>query len=371
MEFFEQSDILVGGEGGYACYRIPAVIKSQDGRILAFCEGRRNSAQDSGQIDIVVLHSDDNGRTFSGPSVVVTQKRYTCGNPVPVVDGTDGTILLLFTKNRAKDDEKAICEGKGNRTVWITQSSDNGQTWSTPSEITEQVKEPDCTWYATGPVHGIQLQNGRIIIPCNHVIKKHGDENLDPHHSHIIYSDDHGKKWRLGGGADSGTNEATVLESSDGKLYLNCRNHPRSSEGWNYRGVSWSSDYGMSFSPTVRDAYLPEPGCQGSVIRFTSAVIEGQNRVLFCNPASPTEPMERKNLTVRLSYDECRSWPVSRTINTEFSGYSDMCIAGDGAICCFYESGKQTPYEKLTFARFNIDWLTRGRDTLNKEIEEL
>lgn len=379
MEFFEQSDILIGGEKGYACYRIPAVITSTNGTILAFCEGRKDSASDSGQIDILVMRSDDNGRSFSDYSVVATQRRSTCGNPSPVIDKSTGTILLLFTKNRAKDDERAICEGKGKRSVWITRSSDDGQTWSDPQEITDQVKESDWSWYATGPVHGVQLQNDRIIIPCNHVVKKFGDADNDPHHSHIIYSDDRGKTWKIGGSADSGTNESTILEAFDGKIYLNSRNHPRSPKTGNFRAVSWSTDYGMSFSPTVHDAYLPEHGCQGSVIRLTSVNTEGTNRVLFCNPAPsaplpntpPSTSIERKNLTVRLSYDECRSWPISRTVNSSFSGYSDLCIAGDGAICCFYERGEESPYEKLTLARFNLDWLTGSRDSLQTDLEEI
>jgi sialidase-1 len=150
------------------------------------------------------------------------------------------------------------------------------------------------------------------------------------------------------------------VETVDGWLYLNCRNKYRLPEGGNARAIAWSADGGETFAPIVHDAALPEPVCQASACRFTDQERHGRNRVLFSNPASHT----RDHLTVRLSYDECRTWPVSRVLHAGPAAYSDLCVARDMTICCLYERGREGPYESVTLARFNLEWLTNGVDRL-------
>lgn len=352
MERLEQLDLFVSGEGGYARYRIPALAVTTEGTVLAFCEARKFTGADSDQIDLFLRRSFDNGRTFEGIQVVATQEDWVCGNPAPVVDRDTGTVWLLFCKNRKDGPEGMICEGKAPRTVWVTCSTDDGATWAEPKEITPAVKPEGWSWYATGPVHGIQLTSGRLVIPCDHIVLKDYVRS-DPYYSHILYSDDRGETWEIGGSPDEGTNESTVLETSDGWLYLNCRNKYSLPEGGNFRAVAWSRDGGETFAPVVHDAALPEPICQASVCRFTSAAQEGRDRVLFANPASRT----RDHMTVRLSYDECRTWPVAKELHAGPSAYSDLCVAPDMAICCLYERGDEGPYERITLARFSLEWL--------------
>lgn len=346
----EQMTLYQSGTEGYHTFRIPALIVTMAGTILAFAEGRKHGRGDAGEIDLVLKRSVDNGITWEPPQVVVTEPAMTCGNPCPVVDRETGTIWLPFCKNLADGDEELITQGKAPRTVWLTHSTDDGATWAEPQEITAGVKEPTWTWYATGPTHGIQLQTGRLVIPCDHLVGKHLDRRRDPHHSHVIYSDDHGATWQIGGIVNAGTNECTAVELVDGSIYINCRNFG----GNNRRGVAWSRDHGASFGKFRWEDALVEPTCQASLVRLTDQHNHDRNRVLFANPASTA----RERMTIRLSEDECDTWSVGRMLHEGPAAYSDLAVTSDGTICCLYERGDEMPYETLTLARFDLEWLT-------------
>jgi len=338
----EQRALFLSGQEGYHTYRIPAMVTTIQGTILAFCEGRKHGRGDAGKIDIMLRRSFDGGATWEQMQLLVADGDMTCGNPCPVVDRSTGTIWLPFTKNPGDVGENLVIEGKGTRRVWLTHSQDDGLTWAKPVEITREVKKPSWTWYATGPGHGIQLTSGRLVVPC--------------YHSHVIYSDDHGASWHMGGIVDEGTNECAVVETDEVGLYINCRNYRQGKR----RAYAWSRDQGATFINFGRDDSLPEPICQASLVRFTSARNQGRNRVLFANPAST----QRERMTVRLSYDECRTWPVAKVLYAGHSAYSDLTVAPDMTICCLYERGVEHPYESLTLARFNLEWLTDGEDRL-------
>jgi len=354
-----QSKLFVSGKGGYTRYRIPALAVSVQGTILAFCEARKFTGHDSDQIDLFLRRSFDNGATFEEAQMITTEEGWVCGNPAPVVDRETGAIWLLFCKNREHGPQEMICEGKAPRTVWITSSNDDGATWAEPQEITASVKRPGWTWYGTGPCHGIQLGKGRLIVPSHHVVvRSYGAD--DPLYSHILYSDDHGESWQIGGATTEGVGECTVVEATDGRIYFNCRNRDRLPEGGNFRAVAWSEDGGQSFSAAVPDPVLLEPCCQASVCRFTDERQHDRNRVVFSNPAART----RHQMTIRLSYDECRTWPIAKVLHAGPTAYSDLCIARDLSICCLYECGVEHRYETITLARFGLEWLTNGEDRL-------
>jgi sialidase-1 len=349
----EQSELFTAGEGGYNTYRIPAMAVTASGRILAVCEGRRDSGSDSGQIDLLVRHSDDSGCTWSDVRVVVTEPEMTSGNPCPVVDLKTGRILLPFCKNLAEGPEAMICEGKAPRTVWLTHSDDDGMTWSAAREISEQTKKPEWTWYATGPCHGIQLTGesvaGRLVVPCDHMIGMYHDRQRDPYHSHVIISDDGGDTWRIGGVVEVGTNECALVEIADGSLYINCRNY----RGEKRRAAARSHDAGESFEPRAWVDEHPEPICQGAMTSWPTND-GGRDRVLFSNPASQEA---RAWLTIRTSHDGGQSWPDARCLYEGPSAYSDLAITKTDEILCLYERGATAAYETLTLARFDQAWL--------------
>jgi len=348
-----EQDLFVSGQNGYARYRIPALLTTLSGVILAFCEARKYTGRDSDQIDLMLRRSLDSGTSFEPRQCVATLDGWVSGNPAPVQDRDTGRIWLPFCRNLADGDETMICQGLAPRTVWVTYSDDDGASWAAPREITHEVKADDWSWYATGPCHGIQLSPGRLVVPCDHIVLQDRSRG-DPHHSHVIYSDDHGETWHVGGRADEGTNECTVAELADGRLYLNCRNKRAPTGGGNHRAIAYSEDGGLTFGPVVRDPALPEPICQASCLCLPSGG-GAADLLLFSNPATLDG---RHHLTVRASYDLGRTWPTHRTLHVGPSAYSDLCLAGDGSICCFYERGDAEPYERLTLARFALGWLT-------------
>lgn len=341
--------LFTSGDGGYHTYRIPSLILTGNGDLLAICEGRRDSSSDTGQIDLLMKRSGDGGRSWSDQGVVITKPDMTCGNPCPVLDPATGALVLVFCQNRSADSEKDIKAGKASRTIWVMKSDDHGQTFSAPVEITPQVKKNTWTWYATGPGHGLALSGGRLVIPCDHNVGIRHDDT-DPFGSHLIYSDDHGDTWRIGAILSLPGNECCALELDDGTVYLNCRT--RSTYG--VRSYGFSRDGGLSFLEEGFHEELVEPrrgngGCEGSLLKLPRPD-GGASILLFCNPATSEE--DRKRLAIHVSRDQGRTWTETKVIHPGPAAYSDLAMTADGTVVCLYEGGEEEYKEGLQFCRF-------------------
>ena len=368
QSLFEQTDLFVGGQDDYNTYRIPALVCTKAGTLLAFSEGRRDESGDGIPTDIVLKRSLGNAGQWKpafAPSKTEGRSRHntmmwlplqkvmvsTHGeaymNPVPVIDQTDGSIFLLVNlyPQPYKD---------ANAPILLIKSTDEGATWSSPIEITQGTGR-----HEIGPGVGIQLRSGRLAVQV---------------YDGILFSDDHGKSWKFGGTAPGDWNETQVVELADGSLLFSRRKAPN-------RVMMISRDKGESWSQPVPNPYLPDPDCQGSLIRFTR---EDQgyskNRLLFSNPVSgnigvgtgESDPRGRFNVTVRLSYDEGKTWPVAKLIRKGTGAYSSMTVFPDGSVGILFETGETYDwyadhYGKLVFARFTLEWLTDGQDHLDKE----
>lgn len=348
----ERVDVYVGGTDGYASFRIPALGKAPDGSVLAFCEGRRQSAHDHGAIEVVLRRSADQGRTWGPIQVVWSDSGNTCGNPTVVTDCDTGVVWLFMTWNRGTETESQILAGTAqeSRRVWVTHSEDQGRHWASPEDITAQVKSPDWRWYATGPGNGIQLVHGghvgRLVIPANHSVWREGKS---VYRAHVVYSDDHGKSWKLGGVEGDQTNESAVAELNDGRLVQNMRSY----HGKNRRAVAISRDSGDSWSPVTLDETLIEPVCQASLVSVVSRDQAARMILAFSNPAS----LHRERLTVRFSPDGGTTWPGGVVVHAGPSGYSSLAQISPTAVGCLFENGRESPYERIS-----MTWVPIGKD---------
>jgi sialidase-1 len=260
-----------------------------------------------------------------------------------VVDRKTGIIWLLSTWNLGSDHESQIIDqtSQDTRRVFVLFSEDEGRTWSGAREITSVVKKPDWTWYATGPVHGIQLRQkpyrDRLVIPCDHI-----EAGTRKYFSHVIFSDDHGKSWQLGGSTPQDqVNECTVAELNGGRLLLNMRNYDRRQKN---RKESISQDGGASWSD-IRDVPdLVEPICQAGMLMFDAW--GSRDVLLFLNPA---DSLSRINLTLKESRDEGRTWLIRDVIQRGPAAYSDLVRINRQMVGCLYEAGSQSAYEGIWF----------------------
>jgi sialidase-1 len=332
------TDVYVKGESGYNTFRIPSLLLTPKGTLLAFAEARKDSARDGGHTEIALKRSTDGGKTWGPLAIIVADPPNAVCNPCAVVERQSGTIFLLHTRNLGSDSEKAILAGtsKGTCTVWVTSSTDDGVTWSKPHEITPDVKDKSWTWYATGPGVGIQLASGRLLIPCNDALA-----GSKTYQSHTIYSDDRGATWKLGGVAGVLGNESQAVELSDGSVMTNMRSY----RGKHSRAVSISKDGGQTWSAVHDDPALVEPVCQASITRIVRG---GKVSLLFTNPA---DPKSRRNLTLRISDDDGKTWPRSLVLYSGSAAYSCLTPLDDGTVACLFEADN---YARIVLMRVRI-----------------
>lgn len=359
------SHVFLSGEAGYHTFRIPAIVAAPDKTLLAFCEARKESAGDFGNIKIVLRRSMDNGKTWSAIQVVADAGNMQAGNPSPVVDMLDpnypsGRIFLFY--NTGNNHEYEVRKGNGLRQVWYVYSADNGLSWNAPVNITTQVHRPyqpkedsayqfaeDWRTYANTPGHAIQLEQkpykGRIYIPANHSSGP-PKKKFEEYAAHGFYTDDHGKTFQLAASvAVKGSNESTAAELSKGKLMLNSRNQQGDIRA---RIVSISNTGGQSWDTSYYDTQLPDPVNQGTLLNL--GYRNGKAILAFCNAASATR---RDSLTLRISMDEGKTWTKQWLIDaapanhkSDYTAYCDLVVIDKRTIGILYE---RKNYQEIVF----------------------
>ena len=355
---FSQSPVpvFISGTEGHKSYRIPSVIAAPNGDLLAIVEGRVNNSGDFGDINLVMKRSTDRGKTWSRLQTLVDNDSLQAGNPAPVVDIMDpvypqGRIFLFY--NTGNNHEGEVRKGEGLREVWYITSTDNGVTWSDPTNITLQVHRPnqpqinpaynfpeDWRSYANTPGHALQISSGvhrgRIFVAANHSAGEPKSQFRD-YAAHGFYSDDHGKTFKLTETVETqGSNEATAVNLSDGTVMMNIRNQRGDIRA---RIVALSNSGGQRWDTTYFDMNLPDPVCEGSILSVGKR--KGKNILAFCNAA---DTVNRDNLTLRISYDEGKTWRKNIVVDKAAPGkernhtaYSDLVKISDKKIGVLYE----------------------------------
>ena len=357
---FTRTELYRPGDYGSANYRIPAVITAKDGSIVAVTDKRKNNEGDLPQdIDVVCNVSTDGGFTWSEP--------YTMAKGTGLNQGF-GDCALAWSN----DENGLIAVFVGGTGLWNSTPSnpirsyksysyDNGQTWTEPEDITRFIFGDSCvipehrTWRASffGSGNGLLTLTGRIMFVA--AIREDDTPTLN---NYAVYSDDNGLTWQVSGRASLGGDEAKVTELTDGRILMSIR----------HAGQRWyniSNDGGETWQPEPSSwDDIVAPACNGDMIRYTSVNQgHGKNRLLHSVPCGS----QRSNVTVYVSYDEGKTWPVSKCVVPYNSAYSSLCILPDGTIGLYVEEKPDgTSGYSTIFYNFSLEWLTDGNDSIEK-----
>ena len=359
------STIVFAASGdGYPSVRIPSLLVTRRGTLLAFAEGRAAEA-DQAANQIILKRSMDNGRTWGPLQTIVRDGKNSLNNPCAVEDLPSGRILLMvqsYPEGRKEFNGrlKPGIMGADIERNYLLTSDDDGATWTGLKDITETTKAADAITIAGGPGIGIQLQHGphrgRIVMPFNQRVGPFWDVRA-------VFSDDHGATWRVGniipgaravnakGRATSMVNEVQMVELEDGAVRLNSRR----ADDKPFRKTAVSRDGGQTWSNVEQVEQLPDPACMGSILRYGFAMSGSKGRIVYSGPHGPG----RTNGTICMSYDDGLTWPVSKQFCPGPFAYSCLARLKDGSIGILYETGKTKPYETVTFSKFPVDWLEK------------
>lgn len=343
---FVQIDLFHQGDGGINTYRIPALVETGKGTLIAVADARYDNSRDlPGHIALAMRRSFNGGRDWEPMRIILAVKSGGVGDASLLVDRSTGRIWCFHAYGppgigfqTAKSGAKT---GPTTLQFHAMYSDDDGSTWSAPIDLTPQVKDP--SWQAMFSTSGtdIQTSTGRLLVP----IVVRDDKGII--RSRNAYSDDHGKTWESGEAIGDGTDESHNVELKDGIILQNMRNGKT-------RAIAQSNDGGASFGPVSHDAALIDPSCNAGITHYRSGKTDV---LLFTNAASA----KRENLTIKVSYDEGLAWSLERSINPGPSAYSTVIPLHDGSIGVLYERGETYAAERITFARFNFNWIAQPK----------
>lgn len=355
------SDAFVGGREGYPFYRIPAVVVSKKGTVLAFSEARQK-INDQAQNDIVLKRSTDGGATWLPLQIVHEDGQNSLNNPTAVVEQQSGRILLMYQRIPAhltEHSREKIAKGFDGPDVYrslLVTSDDDGATWSKPRDVTRGTKRPvRADTIASGPGIGIQLtrgpHRGRLIMPFN-------EGPFGQWQNYAAWSDDAGATWQCGadvpgalvpdgkGGEKSQINEVQMAELSDGSVRLDSRQFA----GAKVRRTAVSKDGGATWSAVAELPQLADPSCMAGLLRFSFDDAGGKGRLIHTGPDST----KRERGTIWLSTDDGATWPVKRLLWPGGFAYSVPTRLADGQLGLLFEADG---YKTIKFARLPLEWV--------------
>jgi sialidase-1 len=345
------TEVFQAGVGGYHSYRIPAIVSTSSGALLAFAEARRDNRGDPGlgDIDLVVSRSTDQGKTWSPMQVIDDPgEKWSASNPVPLLDRSNGRVWIFFNRWQPGYGTDKSEPGKPHNQMWARSSDDHGVTWSAPRDLTRASRDYD-NWGAMflGPGGAIQMKSGRLVLPAAMKADAFSVQatvgsftgSLGLMRAYVIYSNDQGQTWKRGALAPALTNENQLMELADGKLLMDARQN-----NGDHRWFLTSADGGQTWlRPRVGIAVSP----------VATGIERFGNTLLWSGPALAN----RQKLVIRVSEDEGQTWNRERVVYGGFAAYSDLEILADSTIGILWERGSTEGYQSITFTRLNRDFL--------------
>lgn len=341
------SVVRKAGDNNVHTYRIPGVVTTDKGTLLAVYDIRNDKSGDlPGNIDVGLSRSTDSGRTWEPMKVIMDMgaphENNGVGDPAILVDPVTKKIWVAALWSKGNRSIAGSLPGLSPDTTGqfvVVSSDDDGRTWSVPYSITPQIKHPIWHLFFVGPGSGIAMKDGKLVFAA-----QYWDESRMPH-STLIYSEDHGKSWKGKiAGPKSNTTESQLVETTPGTLVLNMRDNRgryRSVATTNNMGDSWS-EHATSYSA------LPDPVCMGSFIKVNVRVQGVLKEVLlFSNPNTSSG---RYNITVKASLDLGETWlPAHQLLidERECYGYSSLTKMDDNTIGLVYEGVRDLYFVKI------------------------
>ena len=343
----QKTTLFARGENGVHTYRIPALVTSNSGVLIAACDARINSSGDlPNNIDTVIRRSTDGGKTWQPIETIVDWSGSEgAADPCMVVDRKTGRIWCAVTWAEGVN-WRTSRPGFGTDSfhALLVYSDDDGVTWSETTDVTDSLKDPSwrSIWFSPGS--GIQSQSGRLFIPFS-AANGQGEA-----FSYAAISDDHGETWSRVGPMGSKTNENIIAQLADGTLVCNMR----STHGLKLRAISTSKDDGETWSALEHHEGLIEPVCQAGLLTVPASLTPDEREwLVFSNPGSK----KRERLAVKVSFDGGVTWPVERVIHPGPAAYSCLSLLPGGGLGLLYERGERDSYEGISFASIPLKWL--------------
>ncbi|KAJ8410698.1 hypothetical protein AAFF_G00186550 [Aldrovandia affinis] len=412
--YFPARTVLFRKEPSGVTYRIPALLYLPvSNSFLAFCEERLSPADS--QAHLLVLRRGIFYRNYvEWEDMRVLDSARLQGhrsmNPCPVYDEFTNTVFLFFIAVLGNTTEAfQLVTGKNVTRLCYVSSHDQGQTWSTVTDLTKNVigdTIKDWATFALGPGHGIQLKSGRLLVPAYayHIDCKEcfGQLCMTKPHSFCFRSDTHGRSWRFGEAVpalDSVECQMVSVDEEDGGNVLYC--NARSPLGCRVQALSLDDGAVFQDGQLVPKLVEPPHGCHGSVVGFPAPLRLPRDRRTpplspcgsasahskhwaLCAPPSRAEPRPAKNflpptwvvyshpswpnarrdLGVYLSLfpRDPDSWSEPWVIYNGPSAYSDLAYLElpfpetppVTAFACLFENGSRTAYDEISFSIFTL-----------------